>query len=97
MTLYRATTSDTPLEMPAAVGYYDTLHEALRDALGEPGRRQRPWETVTVSRETGTEDASTLVYTLTWTGPFSADITTTVRIEEVPVRRIACNTSNAVD
>jgi len=34
MTLYRATTSDTPLEMPAAVGYYDTLHEALRDALG---------------------------------------------------------------
>jgi len=100
MTLYRATTSDTPLEMPAAVGYYDTLHEALRDALGaavSPVGGNDPRETVTVSRETGTEDASTLVYTLTWAGPFSASITTTVRIEDVRVPRIACITWNAVD
>lgn len=63
MTLYRATTSHTPLEMPAVVGYYDTLHEALRDALGaavSPVGGNDPRETVTVSRETGTDDASTL-------------------------------------
>jgi len=87
MSLYRATTSDNPLEMPGAVGYYGTLHEALRDAIGaavSPVGGNDPWETVTVSRETGTDEPSTVVYTLTWTGTFSADITTTVLIEELP-------------
>jgi len=38
--------------------------------------------TVTISRETATDDAI-LTYTLRWTGAWSTDITTTVTIEEL--------------
>jgi len=86
MAIYRTTTSDNPLEMPVAEGYHDNLDEALRDALGAAVSlvgASDPWETVTVSRETGTDATTTLVYTLTWTGTFSSDITTSVVVEEL--------------
>lgn len=86
MAMYRTTTSEHPLEMPGVEGYYVSLDEALRDALGTAVSMvaaSDPWETVTVSRETGTDDATTLVYTLTWTGTFSSDITTSVLVEEL--------------
>lgn len=83
MTIYRTTTAENPLEMPAIEVYYDDFNEALRDAVGaavSPVGDTDPWETVTVSRETH-DGART--YTLTWTGTFSQDITTTVTIEEL--------------
>jgi len=85
MAIYRTTISDNPLEMPAAEGYYDSLDDAMRGALGtavSPVGASDPWETVTLRRETGT-DAATLIYTLTWTGTFSNDITTSVIVEEL--------------
>jgi len=80
MATYRTTTGDNPLEMPAIEVYYDDFDEALRDALGaavSPLAGNDPSETVTISRETGADDA-VLTYTLHWTGTWSKDIVTTV-------------------
>ncbi len=85
MAMYRITTGDDPLEMPAIEVYYDDFDEALRDALGaavSPLAGNDPRETVPISRETGADDA-VLTYTLHWTGTWSKDIATTVTIEEL--------------